>query len=74
MDHDGEVNLENRGYRAERNQHEEKEMCAETSELISQTLNVLYTGLLLCRKETCSVTSGTAGGRQKTGHLLLIIS
>lgn len=65
-------NWRTRGYRAETNQHEEMEMCAETSELISQTLNVLYTGLLLGGKETCYVTSGTARGRQKTGQSLVI--
>lgn len=42
-DYDGEVKLENRGYRAETNQHKEMEM----SEIISETLNRLCTGLLL---------------------------
>lgn len=42
-DYDGEVKLENRGYRAETNQHKEMEM----REIISETLNRLCTGLLL---------------------------
>lgn len=42
--------MENRGYRAETNQHEEMEMSVEMSEIISQTLNVLYAGILLCIK------------------------
>lgn len=41
--------MENRGCRAETNQHEELEMCAEMSELISQTPN--YTLALATHKE-----------------------
>ena len=54
--------MENRGYRAQTNQHEEMEMCAEMSELISPTLNILRTVLFLCRESECYVTSGATRG------------
>lgn len=53
-DYDGEVKLENRGYRAETNQHKEMEM----SEIISETLNRLCTGVLLCIKNMCYKPQG----------------
>lgn len=53
-DYDGEVKLENRGYRAETNQHKEMEM----SEIIRETLNGLCTGLLLCIKNMCYKPQG----------------
>lgn len=62
QDHDEEVKFENRGYRAETNQHEETEMSVETSEIICQTLNKLYTAPLLCIKNMCYVTSGAKTG------------
>lgn len=54
--------MENRGYRAETNQHEETETSVETSEIISETLNKLYTLPLLCIKSMCYVTSGATTG------------
>lgn len=39
--------MQDRGYRAETNHHEEMEMSIEMSEIISQALNRLYAKLLL---------------------------
>lgn len=61
-EYDGEVRLENRGCRGETNQHEEMEMSVEASEIISQTLNKVYTVPLLCIKNMYYVTSGATPG------------